>query len=685
MHLIALFTSIICTTSWSVRDNLQIQENYSIRASPDIIYHGGHIVTMDDAQPVAEAIAIEGDKIVAVGSNNEILSMQELSTQIVDLHGLTMLPGFNDAHCHWFSWRQHVCTAYEEDIVTHPELEAIMEMLSANGWTSISELAFGRPNDGSIEHLQNAQALEAAGKLSVRVNGYWGTVAEVETLNAFADHPPDRIYSDRIRAQGIKMYVDDPFGTSDILTQEEANAIAMRAHTDGWQIAVHAVNISGIEKMLNAFELVLGAENNDKYRHRIEHAVKVTDNQLERMLSKGIIASFQIMGPPDWPEQQTHVDHLSNTNPHLQMRWREFVDADLPSVASTDAPFNNTTCDYNPFRAIHQGVTRMGYLDREHAQWELDQKLTIAQCVKLMTIDAAYATKEEDIKGSLSPGKYADLIVVSSNPLDYENNPDLLFDIEVIQTMVGGEIEFCRDLLCSSLCEEKESFKNELGTITVSRTEPGNPAAQAFDDDLGSIWSAGSGSPQWVQIDFERDRIVRQIELVVSQFPDGSTAHHLEGARDGNNCNLALLKRFEQVTRDMDILIYQPVVPDTLRYLRLETVSSPSWVSWYEIRVDLEEGTVATLTPTEITRLDLGPVPSAGAIDLDLELAKDSRLIIDLLNAQGIIVDNILSRQNTTGRIRVRINANHELSAGLYLIRIQTETGKLTKRIVIVE
>ncbi|MDH3243840.1 MAG: hypothetical protein OEM26_04420, partial [Saprospiraceae bacterium] len=195
MHLIALYISIICSVSWSVRDNLQIQENSSIRASPDIIYHGGHIVTMDDAEPVAEAIAIEGDKIVAVGSNTEILSMQELSTQMVDLHGFTMLPGFNDAHCHWFSWRQHVCTAYEEDIVTHPELEAIMEMLSANGWTSISELAFGRPDDGSIEHLQNAQALEAAGKLSVRVNGYWGTVADVETLNAFADHPPDRFYS----------------------------------------------------------------------------------------------------------------------------------------------------------------------------------------------------------------------------------------------------------------------------------------------------------------------------------------------------------------------------------------------------------------------------------------------------------------------------------------------------------
>jgi len=95
---------------------------------------------------------------------------------------------------------------------TYPSLEEIMQMLSANGWTGISELNFGHP-DYAPEHLINALDLDSRGELSVRLNGYWGTLDDVSLVNVLADSGrlPSNVYSQRIHAPGIKMYIEDLF------------------------------------------------------------------------------------------------------------------------------------------------------------------------------------------------------------------------------------------------------------------------------------------------------------------------------------------------------------------------------------------------------------------------------------------------------------------------------------------
>ena len=136
----------------------------------DRVYYNGNLITVDSSLPVAQAIAIDSDgDIASVGSNSEILVLADENTSIIDLEGKTMLPGFNDSHSHWFSWRQHICE-FSGD-TTYPSLDEIMETLSMNGWTSISELNMGRPDNSSAEHLANALDLESRGKLSVRLNG----------------------------------------------------------------------------------------------------------------------------------------------------------------------------------------------------------------------------------------------------------------------------------------------------------------------------------------------------------------------------------------------------------------------------------------------------------------------------------------------------------------------------------
>ncbi len=132
-----------------ISDGNYLQKNYFpvSPVTPDIIYHNGIIVTMDPAKPLAEALAIKDGRIMMVGGNSEILALQDpaMNIKFFDLKGLTVLPGFNDAHCHWFSWREHICTAHGEEFTEFPPLEDIMQDLSSHGWTSISELAFGWP------------------------------------------------------------------------------------------------------------------------------------------------------------------------------------------------------------------------------------------------------------------------------------------------------------------------------------------------------------------------------------------------------------------------------------------------------------------------------------------------------------------------------------------------------------
>jgi hypothetical protein len=94
-------------------------------------------------------------------------------------------------------------------------------------------------------------------------------------------------------------------------------------------------------------------------------------------------------------------------------------------------------------KVISRAVTKLGGQGLTPPDWMLNQTLTVEQALRLITIDAAYGTFQEDIKGSIKVGKLADLVVLSDNPLTVPE--DSLTDIEVLMTMVGGRIEFVKD------------------------------------------------------------------------------------------------------------------------------------------------------------------------------------------------------------------------------------------------
>jgi imidazolonepropionase-like amidohydrolase len=589
--------------------------------APDLVITNAHIITLNPLQPEANTIAIRDGLIQAIGDLEEIINLMPQGCPVswIDANTRTILPGFNDAHCHWLSWPEHLCDAPGLEQTTYPPLDEIMDTLSLHGWTSISELNFGRP-DFIPEHLQHAMELEASGNLNVRLNGYWGTYDNVDLIDALETYgyEPGHMFSDRIRAPGVKMYIDDPFGTTDIMDQSTCNALVAQAHDAGYQVAAHAVNESAVEKILTAYESALGALNNYNRLHRIEHVVKVNDDQFNRMENKGIVASFQLMGPPDWPEQNTFQTYISQSNTSHVLRWKDFTQSSIPIVGSTDAPFNNTVCDYSPFRAIYQAVTRMGYLDRNHAPWELTQQISIEDALKLLTIDGAWVTGEEGVKGNLMVGKYADLTIVSDDPLAVAQPEDLL-DIRSLMTMVGGEIEYCLNN-DPVFCEPPFAFVVDTMLIIVSHfTEDGKPY-QVIDQDEETIWNAGDFPPQFIRFDLLQNTSLEKVEMVVSQFPAGFTRHQLLGQGDDEGSNIELLHEFAGTTVDQQELAYSflPGHKD-FRYLTLSTLQSPSWVAWREIRI-FKDGATSLNSGSEKMGYHVRPYPNPVKDELFIEI-----------------------------------------------------------------
>lgn len=657
--------------------------------TPDLIYYNATIVTMEDSLPSAEAIAIANDSILAVGSNDAVLSLVGAETKIVDLQGLTVTPGFNDSHCHWFSWREHICSVTGD--TTYPSLEEIMGMLSANGWTSISELNFGRP-DYAPEHLNNALDLDARGALSVRVNGYWGTYDDVSLIQVLADsmRTPGKVYSERVRATGVKIYVDNPFGDFDILTQEQVNQLVRSAHDAGWQIAAHAVNQSAVEKILTAYENVLGAESNENYRYRIEHAVKVSDDQLNRMKQKGIIASFQLMGPADWPSQPTYAARFLGTHPEWVMRWKDFVAAEsggLRTCGSTDAPFNDTPCDYTPFRVMYQAVTRLGFHDFAHADWELAQRLTVKDCLKLLTINGAYATFEENKKGSLAPGKWADLVILSANPLEVSQPEDLL-NIKVLLTMVGGRVEYC-DASQSNLCSSAEIFSINSADLTASKYLSEQTPDLAYDNDLDTSWGAGDSPPQWIQIDLLDEFQITGLDLLIDQWPEGQTVHQLWAKGNAPGQTFVLLHEFRGNTAYGQTLSY--VAPPDLppyRYFKILTTDSPSWVAWKEISIHRPNTTSVHTddpsVPGTFALLPNYPNPFNPGTTIEYSITKKQQVELNVYDIRGRQVAQLVNQLQSPGIYRILFRAR-DLADGLYFYRLKTTEGTKIRKMVVVK
>lgn len=567
----------------------------------DIIFHNGTILTMNRNQPTAEAILIRGDKIEAVGSNSDILALRSSTTSVIDLGGLTLMPGFVDAHTHVF----HTFGMANTD-------EAGAQSLALSyGVTTIGELA------GDESLLLFLRDLGNTGKMRLRVNiypsvyneGCQGSVFDHQWYKAYA---PGSQIAPNVRMGGIKIYTDGSGcvppavsyeyaggagqGTLFFQTPEKLAGVLKVYYDQGYQIAIHTLGDRAVEQVQQAIA-TFPTEARDFNHFRTEHNAVVRPDLMKAYTDLGIVGVLFGGYPTCYITNNTNRFAFTTPDDYLNWEWpwKSLLEANPNGhfAYSSDA-FGVTSL--NPFDHF-LGLTTRRELAEDGSICEppplLEQnKLSVEQVLEIMTIGGAYAFNQEDKIGSIEPGKLADLIVLSQNPLTTQ--PEAFKDTKVYVTLVGGKTEYCaagHESLCPSASTSDLGPAPTLpafsSPITASAELFESPAPNAIDGNIETIWNSGRDPEQWIILNLGSPHTVKAIRLHVAQYPEGQTMHQVWAGVDPNN--LTLLYEFNGLTKDSDILEFVPPTPLTnIQFIKIVTIQSPSWVAWREIEIERE-------------------------------------------------------------------------------------------------
>jgi len=232
-------------------------------------------------------------------------------------------------------------------------------------------------------------------------------------------------------------YSDDP-NNSGITTMqgEQLESITRDALTRGFQVCVHAIGDRANRMVLDRFQSALAAVPTPDPRLRIEHAQILSPADIPRFERLGIIASMQpIHATSDmpWVPARLGPDRLAGA-----YAWKALLSSSVRFAFGSDAPVES----YNPFKGLFAAVTRQDEKLAPEGGWLPEQRLTREEALHAYTLGSAYAAFEENEKGSLTPGKLADLVVLDR---DYFEVPEAeLFQITPQMTLLGGKVVYTR-------------------------------------------------------------------------------------------------------------------------------------------------------------------------------------------------------------------------------------------------
>ncbi len=527
------------------------------RTAPEMILHNCNIITVNSRQPRAQAVAIAGGRLLAIGTSDEIRPLAGAGTVKVDLGGKTVVPGFIDAHSHpASSGRLHLrevdCdlrsideiqaairkrasettagrwvlgfkyddtktregrpltladldaaapdhpvridhrgghTAYVNSLAlklagvteSTPDpsggrfdrdpatgklngklsetatsaverlipntytrddyregIKLISRMMTRTGVTSVHD-AYGSPND-----LRAYQDTRDAGDLSMRVYCLIG-YRQIDRMIAagvrtgFGDEwvrvgamkmTCDGSISERT-ARLSEPYVGRPSDYGIIVMDEEKlYEYARKAHEADWQIGIHANGDVGIDIALKVYERIQRERPRRDPRFRLEHCTVINDALIHRMRALGAIPTpFSTYVYFHGEKMREYGAERTN---HM-FAVRSFLDAGIRVTQASDYPPG----PFEPMMALQSQVTRT---DMKGNVWGARQRITIEEAIRVGTLHGAYASYEENVKGSIELGKFADLVVLGRDPLREE--PASLITIPVERTMVGGRWVF---------------------------------------------------------------------------------------------------------------------------------------------------------------------------------------------------------------------------------------------------
>jgi len=451
--------------------NIALQVKPLNKEKVDYIFYNADILTIDDSNPIAEAIAVKQGLIHDLGLTNEIL--EDYFTDVgntINITDYTIMPGIIDGHTHLL-W-----SALYSGIKT---LDDAQELALSYGYTTLIE----KGADIWERDIQPLIDAELNDQLRLRVNIFpVYNLAFLDEENKtivvsswFPEKTPILDHERMLRVPGIKIYTDGAAGGArglpaisipypqeelDLLgssskygdlyfNQTELNSIVKNITDAGFRCAFHSMGDRAIETVLNAINYSLEGETNDNYRHQIEHNSLLREDLINKAIELNTIHSVRGYYPTYYQEDyaaaynETFLEWNVNrySLPSLGVHAYLETDFTLPIYVEGD---NSSSRNINPFLHLWGLVTRRALDENgtihQPAPWLAEHEITVEQALRILTIEGAYAVSQEDYMGSLEVGKFADLIVISDTPIRF--NKDAIKDIEVFLTMVGGKIEY---------------------------------------------------------------------------------------------------------------------------------------------------------------------------------------------------------------------------------------------------
>jgi len=293
---------------------------------------------------------------------------------------------------------------------------------------------------GSAEEIRIIQNLYINGKLPLRVylgisvnlldqlidlgllTGFGNDMVKIGFVKVFADGSLGartaalkEPYSDKPETRGIMLY-----------TQRKLNRLVSKAHRAGLQLAVHAIGDHAIETVLKAFENALKKHPRKNHRHRIEHCSVLNPRLIERMKRLGLIASVQ---PHFTFSDFWVVNRVGEDRARWVYPFKTLMKEGLIVTSGSDCPVE----PIDPLFGVWAAVTRESFAE---------ESLTVEEALKTYTLNAAYASFDENKKGTIEVGKFADVTVLSDDLLNIP--AEEIKSVKVEMTIVDGKIVYSR-------------------------------------------------------------------------------------------------------------------------------------------------------------------------------------------------------------------------------------------------
>ncbi len=252
-------------------------------------------------------------------------------------------------------------------------------------------------------------------------------------------------YTHNPASRGIWRDIMFPFERSPTNPEEmqsRLERLALEADANGIQLTVHAIGDEANGYLMDMLERIIEKNGPRDRRFRLVHAQVMTDRDIRRAGALGIVAEVQPFHTSDdmrWMEERIGRDRSRGA-----YAFRRLWDSGATVSFGSDSPGTNASRYFlNPMLGLYAAVTRKTLAGQPEGGWFPEERLSVEEAIRAYTINTAYAGFEESMKGSITVGKLADLVVLSDDVLAID--ADRLKDVEVTMTIVGGEIVYERD------------------------------------------------------------------------------------------------------------------------------------------------------------------------------------------------------------------------------------------------